>query len=97
MLAREGIAATSPAQIADDPSLPRVCATLAQRALAHFEQADAIMDRAPRKVVRAPRIMSGVYRCLLQRTLERGFDQPRSPVAKPRLRLLWIVARYAFF
>lgn len=97
LLAREGIAATDPIAIADDPSLPRVCATLAQRALAHFAKADAIMDAAPRKAVRAPRIMSGVYRCLLERTLERGFDLPRTPVAKPRLRLLWIVARYALF
>jgi presqualene diphosphate synthase len=97
LLAREGIAATNPTAIADDPSLPRVCATLAQRALAHFAQADAIMDAAPRKAVRAPRIMSGVYRCLLERTLERGFDLPRTPVAKPRLRLLGIVARYALF
>lgn len=97
LLAREGIAATNPIAIADDPSLPRVCATLAQRALAHFAQADTIMDAAPRKAVRAPRIMSGVYRCLLERTLERGFDLPRTPVAKPRLRLLGIVARYALF
>lgn len=97
LLAREGIAATNPLAIADDPSLPRVCATLAQRALAHFAEADAIMDAAPRKTVRAPRIMSGVYRCLLERTLERGFDVPRTRVAKPRLRLLWIVVRYALF
>jgi phytoene synthase len=97
LLAREGIAATNPVTIADDPSLPRVCATLAERAMKHFREADAIMDAAPRKAVRAPRIMSGVYRCLLERTLERGFDQPRTPTPKPRARLLWIVARYALF
>ncbi|RKP48376.1 presqualene diphosphate synthase HpnD [Trinickia fusca] len=97
LLAREGIATTSPAEIADDPSLPRVCATLAERALEHFAKADAVMDASPRKAVRAPRIMSGVYRCLLERTLERGFDAPRTPVAKPKARLLWIVARYALF
>jgi squalene synthase HpnD len=97
LLAREGIAATSPAAIADDPSLPRVCTTLAERAQQHFAQADAVMDASPRAQVRAPRIMSGVYRCLLERTLERGFDLPRTPIQKPRGRLLWIVARYAFF
>jgi phytoene synthase len=97
LLAREGIAATNPAAIADDPSLPRVCATLAERALAHFAKADAVMDASPKKTVRAPRIMSGVYRCLLERTLDRGFDLPRTPVAKPRARLLWIVLRYALF
>ncbi len=97
LLAREGIATTDPRQIADDPSLPRICATLAERAKRHFAESDAIMDREPRAQVRAPRIMSGVYRVLLERTLERGFDVPRTKVSKPKLRLLWIVARYALF
>lgn len=97
LLAREGIAATNPQQIAADPSLPRVCATLAERARRHFAEADAIMDGAPRAQVKAPRIMSGVYRVLLERTLDRGFDLPRTKVSKPRARLMWIVARYALF
>ena len=97
LLAREGIATTDPMTIADDPSLPRVCATLVARAKAHFARADEIMDTQPRNQVRAPRIMSGVYHCLLDRTVERGFDIPRTKVSKPRARLLWIVARYAFF
>ncbi|HEY3600032.1 MAG TPA: presqualene diphosphate synthase HpnD [Paraburkholderia sp.] len=97
LLAREGIAVASPSAIADDPSLPRVCVTLAERAKQHFAAADAIMDGCPRVQVRAPRIMSGVYRCLLERAIERGFDIPRTKVRKPRARLLWILARYAFF
>ena len=97
LLALEGIATTTPAAIVDDPSLPRVCCKLVARAREHFALADAIMDGAPRNHVRAPRIMSGVYRCLLDRTVERGFDLPRTKVSKPRARLLWIVARYAFF
>jgi presqualene diphosphate synthase len=97
LLASEGIAAASPTSIADDPAIPRVCAPLVERAKQHFAAADAIMDGAPRNHVRAPRIMSGVYRCLLERTVERGFDIPRTKVRKPRMRLLWIVARYAFF
>ena len=97
LLALEGIATATPNAIADDPSLPRVCAKLVTRAREHFAQADAIMDGAPRNQVRAPRIMSGVYRCLLDRTVERGFDLPRTKVSKPRARLLWIVAKYAFF
>jgi squalene synthase HpnD len=97
LLAREGIAAANPISIAGDAFVPRVCATLAERALSHFTHADAIMDAAPRREVRAPRIMSGVYRVLLERTLKRGFDLPRTPVAKPKARLLWIVARHALF
>jgi len=97
LLAREGIAIGTPHAIAADPSLPRVCDTLAGHAKRHFAEADAIMDASPRAQVKAPRIMSGVYRCLLERTLERGFDLPRTKVNKPRARLMWIVARYALF
>jgi presqualene diphosphate synthase len=97
LLAREGIATADPDTIADDPSLPRVCAALVARARAHFAKSDEIMDAQPRREVRAPRIMSGVYRCLLERTVDRGFDIPRTKVTKPRARLLWIVARYALF
>jgi squalene synthase HpnD len=97
LLAREGIIASNPSAIADDPSLPRVCETLAERARMHFAEADAVMDASPRRAVRAPRIMAGVYRVLLERTLERGFDLPRTPIVKPKARLLWIVARYALF
>ncbi|SIT45313.1 putative phytoene synthase [Paraburkholderia piptadeniae] len=97
LLAREGIATSNPLTVADDPSLPRVCATLVERAKQHFAAADAIMDAQPRAQVRAPRIMSGVYRVLLDRTLDRGFDIPRTKISKPKLRMLAIVARYAFF
>ncbi len=97
LLEREGIAVSDPHTIAAHPALPRVCATLAERAKAHFAESDAIMDRTPRAQVKAPRIMSGVYRVLLERTLERGFDLPRAKVTKPRARLMWIVARYALF
>jgi len=97
LLAREGIAIGTPHGIAGDPGLPRVCETLAARAKRHFAESDAIMDASPRAQVKAPRIMSGVYRCLLERTLERGFDLPRTKVSKPRARLMWIVARYALF
>jgi len=97
LLAREGIAAADPRRIAADPALPRVCATLAERARGCFARADAIMDTAPRAQVKAPRIMSGVYRVLLDLTLERGFVAPRAKIAKPKARLLWIVARYALF
>lgn len=97
LLAREGISVMDPHQIAAEPSLPRVCETLAERAKHYFAKADAIMDAAPRAQVKAPRIMSGVYRVLLERTLDRGFDLPRTKITKPKARLMWIVARYALF
>ncbi len=97
LLEREGIPLGDPHAIARHPALPRVCATLAERALAHFAQADRVMDGAARAQVRAPRIMSGAYRCILEAALARGFAAPRQPLRKPRLRMLLIALRYAFF
>lgn len=97
LLAREGIAITDPATIARAPALPRVCATLAERAFEHFRQADAVMDATPRALVKAPRIMSGAYCCILEAAIARGFDAPRAPIRKPKARMLMIAARYALF
>ncbi|WP_153101779.1 presqualene diphosphate synthase HpnD [Paraburkholderia hayleyella] len=97
LLEREGIALGSPAAMAAHPALPGVCAVLVERARQHFAHAARLMDAAPRYQVRAPRIMSGVYRCLLERTVQRGFTFPRAKIRKPHVRLMWIVARYAFF
>ncbi|KGC31051.1 presqualene diphosphate synthase HpnD [Burkholderia pseudomallei] len=97
LLAREGIAIADPQTIARDPLLPRVCATLVERALHHFAQADAVMDASPRAQVRAPRIMSGAYRLILEAAVARGFAPPRAPLRKPRARMLLLAARYALF
>jgi hypothetical protein len=39
--------------------------------------------------------MGEVYRLMLAQMVERGFAAPRPPVRVSRLRLLWILARYA--
>jgi phytoene synthase len=46
--------------------------------------------------VRAPRIMGEVYRLMLERMTERGFAPPRPPVRLGRVRLAFILMRYAF-
>lgn len=97
LLTREGIVVNSPALIVAKPLLSRVCTALAERAQEHFVAANVIMNAAPRSQVKAPRIMSSLYRYLLDRILKRGFKIPRIKISKPRVRLLWIAARYAFF
>ena len=56
-----------------EPALPKVCAPLVERAQSHFQKADEIMQRNPRRVVRAPRIMSKYYRAILELLVARGF------------------------
>jgi phytoene synthase len=60
----------------------------------HFSEAHKVMIRAPRKTVRAPRIMGEVYRTILDLLAARGFAAPRQPVRVPRTRLAWILLRY---
>ena len=59
-----------------------------------FDEADASC-RASRAVVRAPRIMSEVYRGILNGMVARGFDPPRPRVRVGRMRLLGIILRNA--
>jgi len=95
-LLQAGITSTDPLKLVADPALPNVCAPLVVRARAHFEQADEIMGRNSRRVVRAPRIMSKYYRAILELLVARGFAAPRTPVRLNKIARIAIILRYAF-
>ena len=96
-LQQAGITTTDPATALRSPDAGRRPAPRSStRAREHFAEADTIMARAPRRAVRAPRIMGEVYRSILDRLVARGFGAAAR--AGPRLRArasLWIVLRYA--
>jgi squalene synthase HpnD len=94
-LLRAGIDTDDPAAALRSPALGQACAELVERAYRHFAQAEAIMARAPRRTVRAPRIMGKVYRSMLDRMVARGWSAPRQRIRVPRALLLWIVIRHA--
>jgi presqualene diphosphate synthase len=94
-LAEAGIDATDPSAVLASPSLGRACAQLIGAARSHFDKADEIMSSASRRAVRAPRIMGGVYRLILEHVAMRGFAPPRHPVRLGRPRLALIIMRYA--
>jgi phytoene synthase len=96
-LAEAGIDGTAdPAVVLASPSLDRACARLVTAARSHFDSANAIMAAAPRRAVRAPRIMGAVYRLILDYTAARGFLPPRRRVRLAKPRIAWIILRYAF-
>ncbi|WP_024517359.1 presqualene diphosphate synthase HpnD [Bradyrhizobium sp. Tv2a-2] len=95
-LRKVGITSTDPKVVAQDSHLPEVCAPLVDRARGHFAKADEIMARHPRRLVRAPRIMSKYYRAILQLLIARGFAAPRAAVRIGKVARLAIVLRYAF-
>jgi len=94
-LLHAGITSIDPLKVISDPSLPKVCAPLVERARSHFAKADEVMRRNPRRVVRAPRIMSKYYRAVLELLVARGFAAPRAPVRLNKLARIAIVLRYA--
>jgi phytoene synthase len=55
------------------------------------------MAKAPRRAVRAPRIMGLAYRRILDGMLARGFEAPRERVRVGKAQLIGIALRYAFF
>jgi presqualene diphosphate synthase len=95
-LVEAGFTSTDPVKVIFDPAVPKACASLVARARTHFENADEVMRRNPRRVVRAPRIMSKYYRAILERLVARGFAPPRPPVRLNKIARIAIVLRYAF-
>ena len=91
-----GISDTDPLKVIANPALPQVCAPLIEQARTHFEKSDEIMGRNPRRVVRAPRIMSKYYRAVLELLVTRGFALPRHPVRLNKAARIAILLRYAF-
>jgi phytoene synthase len=94
-LAAAGITSTEPKTVLSHPGLPEVCAALVTRARVHFREADEIMARNPRRLVRAPKIMEEVYRHMLEGMAARGWAPPRQRVSVSGLRLSWIALQYA--
>jgi phytoene synthase len=94
-LIKAGIAGTDPKTVAASARLAQVCEAVAARARSHFQEADTILARSPRRVVKAPRIMEEVYRAILQGMTARGWAPPRTRVQVSGLRLSWIAVQYA--
>jgi presqualene diphosphate synthase len=94
-LAEAGIATTDPHQALASPEIGHVCSRIVERAEHHFAEAETIMAAAPRRAVKAPRIMGAAYHLILQRMVERGWRPPRERISVSRAHFLWILLRYA--
>jgi squalene synthase HpnD len=91
-----GITATDPAVVAAHADLTQACEPVIARARQHYKEANEIMDRNSRKLVRAPRIMGKYYGSILDLLIARGFASPRAPVRLGKFAKLSILLRYAF-
>lgn len=91
-----GITTSDPKIVAAAADLSRTCEPVIARARLHYKEARAIMDRNPRRLVRAPRIMGEYYGGIFERLIARGFASPRAPVRVSKLTKFSILLRYAF-
>lgn len=91
-----GIFATEPAAVLSNPAIATACAFVAEKARDHFQEADKIMARCPRRNARAPNIMAEAYKLILDALARRGWKPPRHPVRVGRPQLLWILLRNTF-
>jgi squalene synthase HpnD len=96
-LSQAGLNTTDPASALSSSALEKACAAVAERAWAHFRDADAIMHDCERRTVRTPRIMTEAYKAMLAKLVARGWSAPRRRIRVSRRQLLWILARYAVF
>ncbi|NWG26580.1 MAG: presqualene diphosphate synthase HpnD [Pseudorhodoplanes sp.] len=92
-----GIAASDPRTVLASPQIGHACAWVLERAQRHFDEADFVMARSPRKTVRMPRAMAEAYKVMLSRMIARGFAPPRERVRLGKPHLIWIMLRYALF
>jgi phytoene synthase len=97
LLTKAGIVTTDPAAAIGDPRVDVACRELAALALDYFAAADLVLRARPRGRLLAPRLMSAVYRTILQEMLLEGWVAPRRRVRIGKPRLLWIVARCSVF
>ena len=97
LLVKAGIVTTDPAAAIGDPRVDGACRELAAQTLDHFAAANRLLRSKPRGRLLAPRLMSAVYRTMLQDMLAEGWAPPRRRVRIAKPRLLWIVARCSVF
>jgi phytoene synthase len=94
VLAAAAIVTDDPLEVTADPRLAGACVEVAARARIHFDQAERIMALAPRRAVRAPRLMAAAYGSILDNLVARGFAPPRPRMKASRLRMLGALLRY---
>jgi phytoene synthase len=93
-LAGTGMTDLSPAAVLAHPGLDDACRAVAARARQHFAESERVMAAAPRRAVRAPRLMASAYSAVLDATERRGWHPPRTRVSVSKGRLVLAVLRY---
>jgi squalene synthase HpnD len=96
LIEKAGISSHYPAAVIADPRIDEVCRAIATMAHERYQDAERIMAKRPRGLLRAPRLMDAVYREILRRMEQQGWAPPRERVKIGKAQLLLIIARHGF-
>jgi presqualene diphosphate synthase len=96
-LTEAGIASTDPTIVLAHPALAEVCGRIESLARWRFAEADKIMRKQPRRMVRTPRVMSEAYKSILAALVARGWSPPREKIRLSKARLGLILLRHFVF
>jgi phytoene synthase len=91
-LTAAGIEGDEPHAVLAHPALNVACRWLAAKAHEHYRAANAVLKTKPAGRLRAPRLMSAVYRTILKRTEKTGWKAPRARISLSKAVLAWILA-----
>lgn len=94
LLARHGILDDDVARVLAHPSLPAVCADIADITGSRFDESRAILARIGARERKPAVLMMEAYRRIYNRLVARGFAPPRHPVSTSRWEKAWIVLRH---
>ncbi len=101
VLDREGLSGLSPLEVARDPRLPKVIATLGAMADKAFAASEAALARCDREKMRPAVVMMMVYRRHFERLRDNGWKAlpPRTGLARAgaKLEKLWIALHHGLF
>ena len=91
-LTAAGIDGDDPLTVLADPGLDKACRWLAAKAHDHYKAANTALAGGPIGRLRAPRLMSAVYRAILKRMERASWRAPRRRVSLGKGRVAWIMA-----
>jgi phytoene synthase len=94
LLESVGITETDPAIVLKHPALPLACEALAEITARHFADTRAAMAQCPRRPMRPAAVMGAVYRAMLRRLRQRGWQDLEREVHVPKPVKLWLALRY---
>jgi phytoene synthase len=93
-LAAEGVDGTDIPAVLSHPALPKVCRTVAEKALCHYQAARAAMALCSPKAMRPALVMLEMYHAILVRCEREGWRPRTEPVRVPKVVKIWCAIRY---